>query len=318
LNLIRSRSEYFLTRWAALFIEALPMEMAYLIGRTIGWLTYVFDIRHRRVGARNLRRVYPELTSRQIRQRLRTVYDHLGKVMVEMIRTPRMFRQCPESPVRNGSTLRVNKYLTLLNPERVERVCCNGRGVIFVTAHLGNWELTGVAMALLGLPLYSVARTMDNPLLDRYITGLRNVRGQKILKKHGSIREALSLLASGQRLGIIVDQNAPVDNVFVDFLGEKAAVSRGVASLAIKTSCAILPGFSYRLNDSGRHVVVAGEPIEIPGKGGREDKIVQMTREYTAVIEGWVREHPEQWLWIHNRWKTRPPEEVSGEREAQV
>jgi KDO2-lipid IV(A) lauroyltransferase len=318
LNLFRSRFEYFLTRWAALFIEALPAEIAWLIGRTIGWLTYVFDIRHRRVGARNLKRVYPELTLGQIRQHLRRVYGHLGKVMVEMIRTPRTFRQCRDRPIRNGSTLRINRYLTLLNPDRVERVCRNGRGVIFVTAHLGNWELTGMAMALLGLPLYSVARTMDNPLLDRYITRLRTVRGQKILNKHGSIREALSLLGSAQRLGIIVDQNAPVDNVFVDFLGEKAAVARGVASLAVKTGCAILPGFSYRVNESGRHVVVAGDPIEVPQEGGREDKIMQMTRDYTAVIEGWIREHPEQWLWIHNRWKTRPPKEVSGEREARV
>jgi KDO2-lipid IV(A) lauroyltransferase len=318
LNPVRSRFEYFLTRWAALFIEALPTEIAWLMGRTIGWLTYIFDIRHRRVGVRNLRRVYPELTSRQVRRHLRRVYDHLGKVMVEMIRTPRTFGQCMDRPMRNGSTLRINRYLTLLNPDSVERVCSNGRGVIFVTAHLGNWELTGMAMALLGQPLYSVARTMDNPLLDRYITRLRTVRGQKILNKHGSIREALSLLGSAERLGIIVDQNAPIDNVFVDFLGEKAAVARGVASLAVKTGCAILPGFSYRVNESGHHVVVAGNPIEVPEEGGREDKIMRMTRDYTAVIEGWIREHPDQWLWIHNRWKTRPPKEVPGEREARV
>ena len=121
MNILRRRSEYFLTRWAALFIEALPEEIAWLIGRIIGWLTYVFDIRHRRVGARNLKRVYPELTPRQVRQHLRKVYDHLGKVMVEMIRTPRTFRQCVDRPSRNGSTLRINRYLTLMNPDRIVR-----------------------------------------------------------------------------------------------------------------------------------------------------------------------------------------------------
>lgn len=313
MNPLRSRFEYFLARWAAVFIEALPTEVAWLIGRVIGRLTYIFDIRHRRVGTRNLRRVYPDLTSREIRSRLRAVYDHLGKVMVEMIRAPRMFDRIGRSIVGREDGTSVSRYLTLVNFNKVEEACRNGRGVIFVTAHLGNWELTGAAMALLGLPLHSVARTMDNPLLDRYITRLREVRGQSILKKHGSIREALSLLKSGHRLGIIVDQNAPVDNVFVDFLGEKAAVTRGVASLAVKADSVVFPGFSYRANNSPHHVVVAGNPIEAPEEGDREEKIRWITQQYTKVIEGWIRKYPDQWLWIHNRWKTRPPEESADE-----
>ncbi len=314
MNPLRSRFEYFLARWAALFIEALPIDIAWLIGRTIGYLTYIFDIRHRRVGAQNLQRVYPELTPREIRARLRKVYDHLGKVMVEMVRAPRMFGRIEFSRANSSVKRRVSRYLTLRNFDKVERACRNGRGVIFVTAHLGNWELTGSAMALLGLPLHSVARTMDNPLLDRYITRLREVRGQKVLKKHGSIREALTLLKSGHRLGIIIDQNAPVDNVFVNFLGKEAATTRGVASLALKTGCVVFPGFSYRSNNSPRHVVVAGDPIEVPKEGSREEKIRRITEQYTSVIEGWIREYPEQWLWIHNRWKTRPSEETDHEQ----
>lgn len=302
-------SEYFLARWAALFIEALPDEIAWFIGRAIGRLTYLLDYRHRRVGAQNLRRVYPDLKPGQVRARLRRVYDHLGKVMVEMVRAPRIFGR-----VAGGdANAKTESHLELRNFEKVEQVCHNGRGVIFVTAHLGNWELTGAAMAILGLPLHSVARTMDNPLLDRYITKLREFRGQKILKKHGSIREALSLLKSGNRLGIIVDQNAPLDNVFVDFLGKKAAVTRGVASLAVKADSVVFPGFSYRVNGSNRHVVVAGDPIEVPAQGGREEKIHKITEQFTRVIEGWIRQYPEQWLWIHNRWKTRPPEENAHE-----
>ena len=315
MNPLRSRFEYFLARWAALFIEALPLDIAWLIGRTIGYLTYLLDYRHRRVGMKNLQRVYPGLGPARIRKRLQKVYDHLGKVMVEMIRAPRMFGRMEGGGARPRHRTRVNRYLTLKNFEKVEKVCRNGRGVIFVTAHLGNWELTGAAMALLGLPLHSVARTMDNPLLDRYITRLREVRGQRVLKKHGSIREALSLLKSGSRLGIIVDQNAPVDNIFVNFLGREAAATRGVASLAVKADCVVFPGFSYRLDNSFRHVVVAGEPIEVPENGTREDKIREITEKYTGVIEGWIRRYPEQWLWIHNRWKTRPPQEsVNGKK----
>jgi KDO2-lipid IV(A) lauroyltransferase len=310
-NPLRSSFEYFLARWAALFMEALPREVACLVGRIIGRLTYLLDYRHRRVGAQNLRRVYPGLTPGQIRSRLRRIYDHLGKVMVEMVRAPRIFSGTAN---RQPAGPEVSRYLTLHNFEKVEQACRNGRGVIFVTAHLGNWELTGAAMALLGLPLYSVARTMDNPLLDRYLTGLREIRGQKILKKHGSIREVLSLLKSGHRLGIIVDQNAPVDNVFVDFLGRKAAVTRGVASLAVKTNCVVFPGYSYRVGNSHRHVVVAGDPIEVPEEGEREEKIRKITEQFTKVIEGWIRQHPEQWLWIHNRWKTRPSEETDHEQ----
>jgi KDO2-lipid IV(A) lauroyltransferase len=294
----------------------MPVEIAWLSGRIIGRLTYIFDVRHRRVGARNLRRVYPELTSKGVRTRLKSVYDHLGKVMVEMIRAPRMFGRFPSA--RNPADARagVSNYLTLRNFEKVEEVCRNGKGVVFVTAHLGNWELTGTAMALLGLPLYSVARTMDNPLLDRFITRLREFRGQRVLKKHGAMREVLSLLKSGNRLGIVVDQNAPVDNVFVDFLGKKAAVTRGVASLAVRTGCAVFPGYSYRVNNSPHHIVVAGDPIEVPQEGSREEKIQRITERYTRVIEQWIREHPNQWLWIHRRWKTRPPEEISNVQES--
>jgi KDO2-lipid IV(A) lauroyltransferase len=311
LNPVRSIFEYFLARWAAIFIEALPIEVAWLAGRIIGRLTYTFDIRHRRVGARNLHRVYPELTSRGVRRKLRSVYDHLGKVMVEMIKAPRMFHRMRSAESGAGTQARISRYLTLRNFERVEEVCRNGRGVIFVTAHLGNWEFTGTAMALLGLPLYSVARTMDNPLLDRYITKLREFRGQRVLKKHGSMRNLLSLLKSGKRLGIIVDQNAPVDNVFVDFLGKKAAVTRGVASLAVRTGCVVFPGYSYRANNSPHHIVVAGDPIEVPEEGTREERIQNITERYTRVIESWIREHSNQWLWIHRRWKTRPPEEAT-------
>jgi len=309
MKFLRIRFEYMLTRYATLFMESLPFELAWLMGRTVGFLTYVFDFRHRRVGERNLRRVYPEMTDREIRSMLLRVYDHLGKVTVEMVRAPRMFGKAAKKVNTNGSLNGVSRYLTLKNFERVREVCSKGRGAIFVTAHLGNWEFSGSAMALLGIPLYSVARTMDNPLLDKYITKLREIRGQKILKKHGSIRQALTLLRSGHRLGIVVDQNAPVDNVFVDFLGKKAAVVRGVASLAVKTGCVILPGYSYRTNNSPHHVVVAGTPIEVPEEGNREEKIYKITQQYCGMIEGWIKEHPEQWLWIHNRWKTRPPEE---------
>lgn len=307
MNPLRSSFEYFLARWAAVFLEALPIEVAWLMGRAVGRLAYLLDLRHRRVGARNLRRVYPELTPRQVRARLRRVYDHLGKVMVEMVRVPRMLTKAGNPRQARNGGMRVNRLLTLHNFEKVQQACRSGKGVIFVTAHLGNWEITGAAMAIMGLPMYCVARTMDNPLLDRYIMRLREVRGQKILKKHGSIREALSLLKSGERLGIIVDQNAPVDNVFVEFLGEKAAVTRGVASLALKTDCVVFPGFSYRSNGSAHHEVFAGDPIEVPEEGGREYKIHVITQQYTKVIERWIREHPDQWLWIHNRWKTRPP-----------
>lgn len=314
MNPVRSGFEYFLARWAVVFLDALPIELAWLMGRAVGRLTYLLDVRHRRVGARNLRRVYPELTPAQVRARLRRVYDHLGKVMVEMVRVPRILKKAGPPREKPGSPLPSNSLVTLHNFEKVRQVCRGGRGIIFVTAHLGNWEITGTVMALMGLPLYSVARTMDNPLLDRYITRLREVRGQKILKKHGSTREAMKLLKSGERLGVIVDQNAPVDNVFVEFLGEKAAVTRGVASLTLKTGCVVFPGFSYRANGSAHHEVFAGDPIEVPKDGDREYKIRAITQAFTKVIEGWIREHPDQWLWIHNRWKTRPPREIVDEK----
>ncbi len=294
--------EYLVARTAGALVAALPEEAAVAVGKLIGWLSYQIDRRHVRVALKNLRMVYGRSMGRLARRALvRRVYDHLGQIFCDLARMSRVFHG-------NGWRRRVR----LVNFERVGDALRGGRPVIFVTAHIGNWDVAGAVIGQMHPPFYSIARTMDNRLLDSYMDALRESVGIRILKKHGSMRKVLEILRGGGRIAVLVDQNAPVDNLFVPFLGREAAVVRSVAALALKTGAAILPGYSWRSADGFRYVVEVGEPILPRRDAEREAEMYRLTEAFTRQVENWVRKHPEQWLWGHRRWKTRPPWEGNG------
>ncbi|MCX7703808.1 MAG: lysophospholipid acyltransferase family protein [Planctomycetota bacterium] len=304
MNIIRAIFEYALLRGAELILKSVPLDTAYLVGKGIGILSFHIDRRHRRVGMQNLKMVFGQRKSRgERRSLLRKLYLHLGMVFVEMVRMTRLLR---------GNNHR--RFIELVGFERVESLLATGRPVIFVTAHIGNWELLGGVMSVLYPKFYSIARTMDNPFIDRLLVKNRESVGMGVLKKHGSGRRLLDVLRGGGRIGILVDQNTPVDNIFVDFLGVKASTARAVPLLALKTNAAIMPGCCYRKGDGLRYVIEAGTPIYPDVKAEREAEVHRIAKEYTSQIERWIMAHPEQWLWLHRRWKTRPPEEEDGKR----
>jgi len=299
MNIVRATAEYALLRFVEVFIRSLPFEVALDVGRLIGFLSYHIDRRHRRVGRMNLKMVFGGEKGRAERGAiLKALYRHLGMVFVEMLRMERLLR-CGD----------YRKFVRLSGFERIEPLVASGRPIIFVTGHIGNWELLGAVMSILYPPFYTVARRMDNPFIDRLLKKNRSGVGMRVLEKHGSARLLLSVLKDGGRIGILVDQNAPVDNIFVDFLGVKASTVRAVPLLALKTGAVIMPGCCYRVGDSCRYVIEAGEAIHPDPNAPREEEIRRIAEAYTRQIEAWVRRYPSQWLWLHRRWKTRPPEE---------
>ena len=190
-----------------------------------------------------------------------------------------------------------------------DAMATHGR-VLLLTAHLGNWELLAAAHRLTGFPLSIVVRPLDAPWLDALAERLRGRTGVELIDKRGALRPVLQALRRGRMIGILMDQNASRrEGVFVDFFGRAASTSRSLALLAVRTQTPVVPVFARRDPD-GRHTVVIQPALHAPLSNGIDAAVVEMTARCTAVIERAIRDSPEQWLWSHDRWRTRPAEEA--------
>jgi KDO2-lipid IV(A) lauroyltransferase len=178
--------------------------------------------------------------------------------------------------------------------------------VLFATAHLGNWELSAYAHALLRAPMNVVVRPLDNPLIDKLVELRRGLSGNRPIFKKDFARAILKALAANQAVGILIDQNAsPDEGVFVDFFGLPACAGTGFAKLAAHSGAAVIPGFALWSEEERCYMLRFYPPVPITGDALRDTQVLQ------AKLEEVIRAHPDQWLWIHRRWKTRPPGEPS-------
>jgi KDO2-lipid IV(A) lauroyltransferase len=178
--------------------------------------------------------------------------------------------------------------------------------VVSPLAHLGNWEFQGVTTSPLAGPAAVVARPLDNPALDRRLVAFRGSSGNSVIYKKKALAQILTALREGRVVGIMLDQNVQAkDGIFVSFFGRPACTTTAAAALALKTGCPLVPAHCV-LQPSGRYRVVYGPRVEWAGSGRRDEDLAALTQHVTAIIEGWVRETPEQWLWLHRRWKTQP------------
>lgn len=288
--------EYAIIRVAVAFIQALPMETAYAVGRVLGRLAFRLDVRHRDVALAQLAAVYGDGVSEEERVGItRRLYENIGQNVVDLAFMPRVLR---------AETLRG----LVVMPESVAQSLASlaGRGALFVSGHLGNWEVLGAAMALYGFPLHSVARPLDNPYLDAFVLSTRQVFGQRIVGKHGAIASMTRVIKSGGCLAVLVDQDARHHGIFVDFLGIPAATTSSVATLAHRYGVPIITGYVRRRGNGFRHEIAGFNPIFPDPKLPLHEDVRRLTQAYTHAIGEYVRETPEQWLWIHRRWKTRP------------
>jgi Kdo2-lipid IVA lauroyltransferase/acyltransferase len=273
----------------------LPRPVARAFARGIALLVYRFHPRLRRVGLRNLELAFPEKPPAEREQILRGVYLSLGRLLSEVPKFP-------------GYTLenvdRIAVYDGLSNYlEARDR----GKGVLFMTAHLGGWEIGSFVHSLHGHWLNIVARKLDNPLLQRWVLALRSLHGNRIHDKDEYARGLLQAMKRGETVGALMDTNmTPPQGVFVNYFGLPACTAVGIARVAMRTGAAVVPAFTLWDEALGKYRIRFEPAIPTVCTGDDEADAVANTQNYTAAIEQAVRTHPDQWLWVHRRWKTRP------------
>ena len=278
----------------------LPRPLARAKGIALGWMVYLLHRRLRRVGMRNLALAFPEKTAAERRRILRGLFTGLGRQLAEFCLFP-----C----YRKENVERVAVYQGVENFEAPRQ---RGKGVIFLTAHLGGWEIGSFVHSLHGNPLHVVVRALDNPYLDRLVDRYRCLHGNTTFDKQDFARGLLGALKAGETVGILMDQNmTPPQGVFVDFFGKTACTASGVARVALRTGAAVVPAFTIWDRALRKYRVQFDPALELARTGDDEADAVANTAAFTQVIENYARQYPEQWLWVHRRWKTRPEGEPS-------
>lgn len=297
-------AEYVLARIIMSVFGVMPRRLSVRAGQAAGGLALRLFSKLRRVGLRNLEIAFPAMTPHDREELLKRTFRNLGRVM---------------GTVTHFGVLRPDNFDSLIvyEPEPgfdedYKRSIDEGRGRIIVGGHLGNWELQAFSYPIFFEPLTFLAREMDNPLIDRMIERTRTRLGNRQIDKANSAAEIIRTLRRGGAVGMLADVNShPKEGVFVPFFGVPACTQSGVAMLAIRTGADIVPAFAIWDEDIGKYRVVHDRVIRPVDTGDREADITATTALYTAAIERVIRQYPDQWIWVHRRWKTRPP----GERE---
>ena len=294
---IRTNLVYVLARMVIGLFSVLPLRSAIDLGRAFGRLGFWFP-KLRRTGERNLRLAFPELSGEERRKLLQGCFENLGRLLGVF------------SHFEKETHDAWRKIIDCEGLEQLAATRAEGRGIILFTGHVGAWELTSFALSLFDQPLSFLVRRIDNPKIEQLVDRFRTSRGNRTIDKMFAAREMLQLLKPGGTLGILVDLNTlDREAVFVNFFGMKAATTFLVAKLALRTGAAVVPIFAPWDNSRNKFVVKIEEPLSFEKSDNEEENIVALTQALTTVVENFVRQYPEQWLWIHRRWKTRPPGE---------
>ena len=290
----------FAVAWAVFNgLRILPRRVAVAIGKGLGALARIVLLHLRRHAQASLQLAFPTLKAQAREQLERGTFRNLGRALGEVTQFPKLNRANIESVV---------VYEGL---ENYQQAVAQGRGVILLTGHIGAWELSVFAHSIYGYPMSFLARRVDNPLVERLAETNRARFGNRSIDKKGGLRDVLKTLKAGGVVGILADLNsAREEGVFVDFFGHQACTTAGVATLALRTGAVVLPG--YILWDEAKqiHRLCFEPPVETINTGNPKDDIVTNTGRYANVLEAVIRRHPDQWLWIHRRWKTRPEGEA--------
>src|SRR3989449_9620035 len=278
----------------------MPRPMAHRASRMLAWLGFHLARRQRRAGIQNLRMAMPSLSDKERRRILRGCFQNLGRLLVEFSHFPELSKgNISEFVVHDG----LENYLEGLR---------RGRGVVFMTAHFGAWELSSFAHSVYGYPLKFIVRPIDNPRVESLISQYRTIGGNVPIQRKSAARDIIRALRQNQAVGILFDQNTTRDEgVFVDFFGVPAATTTAIATFALRTGAAVLPGFLIWEKSLGKHRLQFDPPVKLVETGDLAHDVAENTRLFNQILEGYVRKYPDQWLWIHRRWKTRPEGEES-------
>ena len=275
-------------------VGLLPRPLARAKGISFAWIVYLLHGKLRRVGMRNLALAFPEKTPRERRKILRGEFTSLGRQVAEVCLFP---RYTPEN---------VSKVVVYEGFENFERALARKKGVLFLTAHLGAWELSAFAHSLYGYPLNIVMRPLDNPYIDRLTRAYRTMHGNKAVDKDFA-RGLIAAMRKGETVGVLMDTNMIASQgVFVDFFGIAACTASGIGRVALKTDAAVVPGFTIWDPQLKKYRLRFDPAVKLIRTKDREADVVANTALFTKIIEDYVRRYPSQWLWVHRRWKTRP------------
>ncbi|MDE1162535.1 MAG: lysophospholipid acyltransferase family protein [Acidobacteriaceae bacterium] len=298
---LREAAEYWALRALVGGVGLLPRGVARAVGAGLGAVALKSSSRLRRVGMRNLEIAFPEKSETERDQILRKEFRSLGWQVAEFCKMSGYTREAAQKFVRYDEGM-----------ERFLAAEAKGKGVLVLTAHLGAWELSSFFHSLMGHPMSMVIRRLDNPRVDAFVDRIRSLHGNKALHKDDFARGLLSAMKRGETVGILMDTNmTPPQGVFVPFFGHQACTASGLARVAMHSGAAVLPGFLAWHEDEQKYVLHFGHEIELSRTGDSDADIVANTAKFTATLEQYIRQYPEQWLWVHRRWKTRPAGEPS-------
>lgn len=286
----------------ALF-AAIPRKIRRKIFAALFLLFYHISPRRRLIAIHNLKRAFPEKNMSEIIEIAKGVYRNMAIVVADFFDIPK---------------LTPDNFRDLIEVEGLEhcrKALEKNKGVLLFGGHFGNWELGAIALSLVVKPSVFIYRPLDNPLLENLVTWVRSCTGNIPLAKDFAMRSMLRHLKKNDILGILIDQNASIaEGVFVDFFGRPACTTTGLALLALHTGAPVLPGYALRLDD-GRYRFIFGEEVEIVRTGDRDQDVLINTQNFTRIVETTIRKYPDQWFWVHQRWKTTmmkkdPPENL--------
>jgi len=273
--------------------SGLSWRSAWSLGRAVGHLYYLADARHRRVVRENLRSSDLGLREQEIQALSRECFTHFGALLFT---TLRLLRTTPEE---------IRRITRIEGQEHIEAAHREGKGIIGLTGHIGNWELLALAMSVAGWKMAAIGRELDNPLLEARLRDFRTAHGNEMISKDGAVRGAIRALKAGQLIGFLLDQDALASGVFVKFLGRWASTYSTAGMLAVRFDLPILP-VSSRVDADGMVTLTASPPFHAARTGDTARDVWTVTQRMTSWLEAQVRANPAQWFWMHRRFKTQP------------
>lgn len=286
----------FLPAWLLLkSLWLLPRSGALWVSKLIGRGAYYLHGRLRRVGHRNLELAMPEISADQRSEIVKGVFINLGRLLGEFSQFPKIDRQ------------NISQLVEYDGFENYKRASELGRGVLMLTGHIGAWELCAFAQGVYGHPLSFLVRPLDNPLLDRMISYYRELSNNKTIDKNKAVKSVLEVLRRGEDVGLLIDVNTLADQgVFCDFFGIPACSTTGLAVFALRANAPVVPGFLVWDERARKHHLRFEPEITLVRTGDFKEEVALNTARFTKAIEEYARRYPDQWLWVHKRWHTRP------------
>ncbi|MDE0088064.1 MAG: lysophospholipid acyltransferase family protein [Candidatus Poribacteria bacterium] len=274
-------------------VSYLPRSVALTFGGWLGALGFWFASQQRMLACEHIRQSLDIANGRRVKTIAKKCFENLGKTVVEFMQFPRI------------NPKQIQRSVSFEGIQHVENALAQGKGAIILTGHFGNWELLAASISATVAPLSPIVRELRSPRLNALVSRYREKAGYTTIDRDTGVRQALRCLKRNELLGIVADVDTTVNGVFVDFFGRPAYTPYSPVAFALKTGAAILPSFIIRQSD-GTHRAIIEPPLVLKRCDEKEKELVFNTQKFTKIIESYIRKYPEQWIWMHKRWKTRP------------